>query len=203
MNFLAHLYLSAHDEDLLLGQLLGDFLEPGWKQTLSPGIQAGVRLHQKVDFFTDTHPVFGVSRRRLPEPYRRYAGVLVDVFYDHVLARRWDDYSPGEPLDAFIQRSYATLERRRDDLTPRLRRTLPAIIRYDWLGSYRRVDGIARTLRGLSRRLRFPNPLAEAVSVLETDYPGFENDFRQFFPELQAFVLANDPGTSRVERLAE
>ena len=200
MNYLAHLFLSGDEEDLLVGQLLGDFLEPGWQRTLPPGVQAGVRLHQQVDRFTDAHELFVASRRRLPDVYRRFSGVLVDVFYDHVLARRWDDYSPDEPLDAFIRRAYATLDRRREDLTPRLRRTLPAIIHFDWLGSYQRLDGIARTLRGLSRRLRFPNPMAEAVSALESDYPAYERDFQEFFPELQAFVRANRPGLSRVKR---
>lgn len=172
----------------MIGQLLGDFLEPGWRENLPEAVQAGVRLHQKVDRFTDSHELFGVSRRRLPERYRRYGGVLIDVFYDHVLARRWNEFSPDEDLDAFVERAYATLDRRRDDLTARLRRTLPAIVRYDWLTGYREIDGIARTLSGLSRRLSFENPMAEAAQFLERDYPGYEEDFLGFFPELQEFV---------------
>ncbi len=199
MNYLAHLFLNQDDEDLMIGQLLGDFLEPGWRDTLPQGVQAGVRLHHKVDRFTDSHELFGVSRRRLPGKYRRYGGVLIDVFYDHVLARRWDEFSPDEDLDAFVRRAYATLERRRDDLTSKLRRTLPAIVRYDWLTGYREIDGIARTLRGLSRRLSFENPMAEAAQFLERDYANYEEDFLGFFPELQAYVEANGIDVARVE----
>ncbi len=199
MNYLAHLFLTADNEDLLIGQMLGDFLEPGWRQTIPAPVQAGVRLHQQVDALTDSHELFAVSRRRLPAPYRRFSGIAVDMFYDHVLAQRWDDFSPGESLDEFSQRCYATLERRRDDLTLRLRRTLPAIVRYDWLTSYREIEGISRSLRGLSRRLSFDNPLGDAARFLETDYSGFEADFMELFPDLQAFVEANRPDGSRVE----
>jgi acyl carrier protein phosphodiesterase len=198
LNYLAHLFLTADDEDLLVGQMLGDFLEPGWKQMLPEAVQAGVRLHQQVDRFTDTHALFGVSRRRLPPPFRRYGGILIDVFYDHILARRWDAVSPREDLLTFVARAYATLERRHSDLTPRLQRTLPAIVRYDWLTAYREIDGIARALRGLSRRLTFENPMGEAAQFLERDYADYEQDFVGFFPELQKFVEANRPGPSRV-----
>ena len=182
----------------MVGQMLGDFLEPGWKQTIPEAVRAGVRLHQQVDRFTDNHALFGVSRRRLPTPYRRYAGILIDVFYDHILARRWDEISPAEDLPTFVARAYATLERRHADLTPRLQRTLPAIVRYDWLAAYREIDGINRALRGLSRRLSFENPMGEAAQFLERDYAGYEEDFVEFFPELQNFVEANRQGPSRV-----
>lgn len=182
----------------MVGQLLGDFLEPGWRQTVSPAVRDGIRIHQQVDRFTDSHELFGVSRRRLPAEYRRYGGVLIDVFYDHVLARRWDDFSPEEGLEVFVQRCYRTLERREADMTTRLRRTLPAIVRYDWLTAYREIDGISRALRGLSRRLSFANPMGEAAQFLERDYPGYETDFLSFFPQLQEFVEANRPPTSRV-----
>lgn len=182
----------------MVGQMLGDFLEPGWKQTIPARVQAGVRLHQQIDHFTDTHELFGVSRRRLPQPYRRYGGVIIDVFYDHILARRWDAISPDEDLPTFVARAYATLERRHADLTQRLQRTLPAIVRYDWLTAYQEIDGISRALRGLSRRLSFENPMAEAAQFLERDYSGYEADFIDFFPELQIFVEANRPTPSRV-----
>ena len=188
MNFLAHAHLSRHDEELLVGQMLGDFLEPGWRERLPPGVARGVELHQKVDRFTDTHPVFGRSRRRLGERYRLYSGVMVDVFYDHFLARNWNRYHAERRLPEFTAYVYAVLKRHEASLTGRFVRVFPSMSQHDWLGSYGKLQSIDRVLLGIGRRLRRANPMAEGGQALRESYSELEDDFHAFFPELEAFA---------------
>lgn len=187
MNYLAHLFLAGENPDHLVGHMLGDFVRPREIAAYSPATQAGIRMHQQVDAFSDSHPAFAASRRRFQPPYRRYAGILVDLVYDHFLATHWDDYSPREALPRFTQRAYAVLASRQAILPARLRGMLPHMIADDWLSSYRDLDNVSRALRGISRRLRHENPLGDTLAALRADYAGLENDFRVFFPELIQF----------------
>lgn len=177
----------------MAGQMLGDFLEPGWRERLPPRIVEGVELHHQVDRFTDTHPVFARSRRRLGDGYRLYAGVLADVFYDHFLARSWERYHPERSLPEFTRHVYEALARREASLTGRFLRVLPSMSAQDWLGSYGRLEAIDRVLLGISRRLSRPGPMAAGGEALRRNYAGLEADFHEFFPELEAFVEGKTP----------
>lgn len=188
MNFLAHLYLAGEDEDLILGQMLGDFLEPGWREQVPPEVQRGVRQHQQVDQFTDRHPIFKRSRQRLPTGLRRYAGIVVDIYYDHLLANHWGRFHAELTLEEFARSRYDVLQKREDVLTAKLRRVLPSVVRHDWLTSYRDFAGIERALLGVSRRLRHENPIAEAGEALRSEHDGLDEDFLEFFPDLERFV---------------
>ena len=188
LNFLAHVHLSRHDDKLLVGQMLGDFLEPGWRDRLPPGVVRGVNLHHRVDRFADTHPIFSKSRKRLGDEYRLYGGVMVDVFYDHFLAVHWDRYHPGQPLPEFTSYVYEVLARHEGSFTARFRKVFPSMSRHDWLGSYGSVRAIDRVLLGISRRLSRANPMAEGGKALRRHYTKLEKDFHEFFPELEAFV---------------
>lgn len=183
MNYLAHLYLADDTPESLLGNLLGDFLRGVRVQDFPLEVQAGIRRHFQVDAFTDTHPVPLESRRRIAAPQRRFGGVLVDIFYDHFLARHWREFS-SEPLEAFSQRAYAALASQETLLPERLRHALPRMREEDWLASYREVEGVRTTLRRLSRRLRREHDLAAGVDELIRSYAALEADFRRFFPEL-------------------
>ena len=188
MNFLAHLYLADDTPESIMGNLMGDFLKGVDVEAYPQAVRAGIRMHQRVDSFTDAHPVVARSKRRMPPPYRRYAGVLVDVFYDHFLAVGWGDYSPETSLDCFAQRAYGVLTENRDSLPPRLRRMVPFMVEQDWLSGYRTIEGIDRVLGGLSRRLKRENPLPTAISQLEEHYGPLRSDFAEFFPELIAYA---------------
>lgn len=177
----------------MAGQMLGDFLEPGWRERLPPRMAAGVRLHQQVDRFTDTHPLFARSRRRLGDRYRLYAGVLVDVFYDHFLACNWRRYHPERSLPEFSAHVYAVLARHESVFTDRFRRVFPSMAAHDWLGSYGRLESVDRALLGISRRLTRANPMAEGGEALRERYAELEADFHAFFPELEAFVAGQPP----------
>ncbi|HUG82141.1 MAG TPA: ACP phosphodiesterase [Bryobacterales bacterium] len=188
MNFLAHLYLSGDDPDVLVGNMMGDFLKGIGASGYPAAIQEGIRLHRGIDSFTDAHPVFARSRRRFEPPYRRYAGVLVDVFYDHFLAAGWSTYSPHESLASFAHRSYAILSSAPVDLPPRMQRAVRAMAEQDWLGSYASRGGIDLTLQRMSRRPKRPNPLAAAGSQLALHADGLQSDFAEFFPDLIEYV---------------
>jgi acyl carrier protein phosphodiesterase len=187
LNYLAHLYLADDSPDTLVGALLGDFVKGAGPHPFSPGILAGIALHQHIDRFTDGHPIVQRSKARVAPARRRFAGILVDVFYDHYLASAWASYT-DEPLTQFSQRVYRVLETYESQLPQRLQQVLPALVHQDWLMTYATQSGIALTLERMSRRLKRVNPLAEGIQDLEQHYGAIALDFHEFFPELRAFV---------------
>ncbi len=187
MNYLAHLFLSDGSDESLVGNLLGDFLRGVDRAQYSEAIRQGIRLHHEVDRFTDSHELFARSRNRLQPPYRRYAGVLIDIYYDHFLAAHWTRFS-RETLEHFSQAAYGILTAHEAILPERLRRMLPYMVSEDWLTSYRTREGVDRTLRRLSRRLTRENPLSTAVCQLDEHYGELQEDFLGFFPRLIEFA---------------
>ena len=187
MNFLAHLYLSDGSDEGLLGALMGDFVKGPLAGAYAPGILRGIALHRRIDAFTDAHPVVLRSKHRVSGPRRRYAGIMVDMFYDHFLARDWADFS-SEPLDGFSRRAYRLLEDHAAVLPERLRSIAPAMARTDWLGSYARVESIHTALDRMARRLTRENALPGSAGELEQRYPEFEEDFRAFLPEVRHYA---------------
>jgi len=187
MNYLAHLYLSPPDEDAWLGSLLGDFVKGTIGERYAPPVAAAIRLHRRIDSFTDAHAAVQRSRSRISRARRRYAGIMIDMFYDHFLARSWEEFH-DEPLAAFSARVYALLERRRGELPERLQTVAAHMAANDWFGSYASAATIHGALDRISSRLRRANRLAGAGEELLADYAGFEADFRAFLPEAKAFA---------------
>jgi acyl carrier protein phosphodiesterase len=163
--------------------MLGEFARGVDLAALPPAVRNGVELHFRVDAFTDAHPIVRESKNRIAPPHRRYAGVLVDVFYDHFLARSWERYSAQE-LSTFIRGAYSALQEHRDAMPERMRRAADAMIAGDWLGSYSEVEGIETALRRMSRRLTRVNDLATGGLALRASYDALAADFHRFFPEL-------------------
>jgi acyl carrier protein phosphodiesterase len=192
VNFLAHLYLAGPEDDALVGNFLGDFVK-GPLVEAPARYRAGIGMHRAVDSYTDDHEVTRRSRERIRPERRRFAGIIVDMCYDHFLARDWPLYST-ERLPAFSLRVYELLEARRDHMPDRVRTALPHMRRDDWLYSYREVEGIGRALDGLSRRRTRLAALSGGSEELVANYAGLEADFQAFFPDLEAFVAAYEPG---------
>ncbi len=190
MNYLAHLYLAERTGTSLIGSLMGDFargrLRPG---RFSPAIEQGIRLHRRVDTFTDAHPAVRASRGRLQPPFRRYGGILIDMFYDHYLARHWGQFHE-QPLAAFARRVNALLDARAESLPQDLRRMARILREHELLLSYRDATGIERALRGISQRLSRPNPLPWGIRELNRSYAQLEADFFVFMPQLETFAYA-------------
>lgn len=184
MNFLAHIYLSADDDLIKIGNFMADGIRGKEYENLHPKIQKGVLLHRFIDTYTDSHPIFRQSTKRLHEKYHHYAGVIVDVVYDHFLAKNWERYS-DEKLDSFINRFYASLEDNYDLLNEKTRGMMPYMIRSNWLWNYQFVDGIARILYQMDQRTRNNSKMQFAVQELQEHYSDFEAEFTAFFEDLR------------------
>ncbi|WP_225895474.1 ACP phosphodiesterase [Dendronalium phyllosphericum] len=187
MNWLAHLFLSEPNVESRLGNLLADIVKGSARQTLNSHLQRGIECHQVIDKFTDTHIVVQRSKERIDLNYRRFSGVLVDVFYDHFLAKNWSDYS-HVTLDEFTAEIYESFQAYQGEIPAIVSEVINRVATEDWLGSYRNVVGVENTLerisKRLSRKLNRSFILTNAVSELITHYDAFEYDFQEFFPEL-------------------
>jgi acyl carrier protein phosphodiesterase len=190
VNYLAHLYLAANDEGLLVGALLGDFLKGRLEALpLEPAVHDGVRLHRLIDSYTDGHPIVGQSKNRVSRERRRYAGLIIDLLYDHFLAVHWPRFAP-QALEEFTRQSYRLLLAHHAQLPPRLQSILPRMAAEDWLGSYLELENIGYALERIGSRLRRGNPLLGVGEELKAVYPGAEADFLLFFPQLIDYVAA-------------
>jgi len=181
MNFLAHAWLAGDAPADRLGGLIGDFVKGPLPAGLPADVAAGVRLHRAIDAFADTHPAFRTACARVPAERRRAAGILVDMFFDHFLARRWNEFS-DEPLRRFTADAYRLMAEHRPLLPPRLLRILPWMTEDDWLASYAEVESVAYALDRMAQRLSRPGLLAGAGSVLRAQYGALESDFLAFLP---------------------
>lgn len=193
MNWLAHFLLAAPSPAFRVGSVLPDFSPAAVLATLPPAFQPGIAQHRQVDLFTDAHPVVRSGMRRFSPPFRRFGGILTDVFYDHFLTRNWADHTPV-PLPAFAAQVYAAIEVCRTDLPPEIYARLARLREANLLNTYGELPGIARVLKGIGARLRRPFDLAAAVPILEEQYEALQADFNRFFPELRAHVEAPPSG---------
>jgi acyl carrier protein phosphodiesterase len=187
MNHLAHLFLAGDAPESLIGNLAGDFVKGPIGDRFPPAIGAGIAQHRRIDAFTDSHPSVGEFRRVLAPEHGHYARVIADMFFDHFLAARFDEIA-GEPLEAFLARTFATIDPHADALPGLLRVVYPRMRDEEWLLSYRDVEGIARALRGISRRFSRRPRLETAAHHLVDSRGELQRLFDQFFPDVVAFA---------------
>lgn len=183
MNFLAHIYLSGDNELITIGNFVADAIRGNKYKLLSPEFQVGVKLHRHIDTFTDAHPIVRQSTKRLHKNYSHYSGVIVDILYDHFLAKNWNNYSEI-PLDIYVSDFYDTLKKHFDILPERFQKLMPFMIADNWLLSYAEVDGIQRVLNGMNKRTQNKSGMNLATNELKEFYSEFENEFTLFFEEL-------------------
>lgn len=204
MNYLAHAYLSSDSPEMILGGILGDFVKGSFDGRYSPEICRGIALHRQIDCFTDSHSMIRASKQMISPSRRRFAGIMIDLFCDHFLAKHWGQYSgqlslrgtgervalplPQGSLHDFSQHVYRTLLDRQEILPDRLRRMLPYMVEQNWLTSYQDISNIGRALNGISQRLKRQNTLFNSVEELEQNYHFFEQTFEAFFPQLILFA---------------
>ena len=186
MNYLAHLHLGGQRPGQLLGSLYGDFVKGRLQGQFAPEIEGAIQLHRSIDVFTDRHPLVDVALSRFSLTRRRYAGIVLDVFFDHCLARDWALYA-DRPLALFTADVYRVLSSERQ-LPERLAKIAPHMVANDWLGSYQEFEVLEQVLRGISRRLTRPEELAAAMQELRRLYEPLSEDFRLFYPQLQDFA---------------
>lgn len=186
MNFLAHLYLSGEDESLTIGNFIGDFVKGADMEKFDPKIRKGILLHRAIDDFTDNHYTVLESKDKLRKKYRHYAGVILDIFFDHFLALNWNDFHP-QPLRTYVDRQYRLLEMNKDLLPKRTQQMLPYMIGNDWLFNYQYFEGIQQVMNGMARRTKFHSKMEESIVELKLYHDAFQEDFMAFFPDLINF----------------
>jgi len=189
VNWLAHLLLADEDVEHRVGNLIADWVKGAARAQFSAGIQRGFASHRQIDLYTDAHPVVARSRARIEAPFKRYAAVLVDVFYDHFLAVDWLRYC-AVPFERWTRDVYRQFAAHWQHLPEPVQAGLRRMVAEDWLGAYATPEGIALTLARMSRRLSRPNLLGAAASELCAHYAELRSDFHLFFPQLQAHVRA-------------
>jgi acyl carrier protein phosphodiesterase len=190
MNWLAHIFLAAPTVESRLGNLLGDWVKGAARSELNPELQRGIVCHTAIDCFTDRHPIVARSKVRITPPQRRFAGVIIDVLYDHLLIKNWDAYS-DLPIDDFISEVYTSFAAY-SAIPVTTKEQIDRMIRADLLRSYRDLAGVEAALRRISRRLeRRMNrtfTLELAMPDIVEHYAALDRDFQTFFPELQTHI---------------
>ena len=183
MNFLAHIYLSGDNDLIKIGNFMADGIRGRQYEKYPLEIQKGIILHRAIDTFTDAHPIFRQSTKRLHQNYHHYAGVIVDVFYDHFLAKNWNTYS-DERLEDFVARFYQSLSDNKSVLSERTLMVMPYMFEQNWLVSYQTVEGINRILTQMDHRTKNLSKMRFATNELSEFYSEFENEFTKIFEEL-------------------
>ena len=170
----------------MMGNFFADGIVGNKFSHYNQDIQKGIRLHREIDTFTDAHPIVKQSKRRLHERYGLYKGIIIDIFYDHFLAKNWNNYS-ATPLDVYVNAVYNLLNSEFENLPEKTQYMLPFMIEYNWLYNYQFIEGIQRVLNGMNNRTKKKSHMNLAVEDLQIHYQDFENDFQTFFEELKQF----------------
>lgn len=188
MNFLAHIYLSGDNDLIKIGNFMADGIRGNKYLHYPKEVQNGIILHRAIDTFTDAHPVFRKSKHRLHEKYGHYSGVIMDILYDHFLAKNWTLYS-NEPLEEYVARFYKSLEDNYAILNTKTKNLMPYMFENNWLVSYATIAGIEMILFQMDYRTKHRVHMQEAIVELQEFYTEFEEEFTLFFKELKEMVV--------------
>ncbi len=186
MNFLAHIYLSFDDPEITLGNFFADHIRGNRYKHFPEKVQKGIMLHRAIDTYTDAHPIAKQSSKRLHKNYSHYSRVIVDIYYDHFLAKNWSTYSPV-PLKEYVNKFYDLLEENFEILPLGTQRMMPYMITDNWLYNYSNLAGISRVLNGMDRRTKNRSQMNFAIIDLKEHYNAFEQEFTEFFKDLITF----------------
>ena len=187
MNYLAHAYLAESSDEFLIGSFIGDFVKGSVGESYSSEMTKGIRFHRQVDVFADAHHLSRTSRNLFSHQRRRYAGIILDICYDHFLSKHWSNYTNTE-LAGFIDRIYALLEHYRRNLPEKLQVVLPRMFKQNWLACYHTLEGVDKTLNRIAKRITRENSLSGSIGEIKDNYQQLETNFLYFFPDLLAFA---------------
>lgn len=184
MNFLAHIYLSGDNDLLKIGNFMADSIRGNQYLDFPEEVRKGILLHRYIDTFTDAHPIYRKSKHRLHEKYGHYSGVIMDIVYDHYLAKNWSRYSE-EALEDYAESFYTLLRENFDILTEKTQRMIPYMMARNWLVSYASIAGLEMILFQMDHRTKNRVNMHEAIVEIQQYYSEFEEEFTLFFEELQ------------------
>ncbi|MDX8340979.1 ACP phosphodiesterase [Draconibacterium sp. IB214405] len=188
MNYLAHIYLSGESEKQLVGNFIGDYIKGNKYLQYDEEIAKGILLHRQIDSFTDAHSLHKEAKLYFRSDFGLYSGIVVDLIYDHFLAKNWDSYSTVR-LPAFAKRVHAILLSNFTVLPRRVQGFLPFLIQNKRLLSYASIDGIIQSLKIMGNYSSLPQKSEVARSILIENYAEIEANFTAFFADLSDFVI--------------
>lgn len=188
MNYLAHIFLSGVDEEIMIGNFIGDYIKGKEYNRYPLAIQKGIMLHRGIDSYTDSHKIVHQSMSYFAPRYRKYAGIIIDVLYDHFLAVNWDKFSP-QPLEEYKEYIFETLKKYHSVLPERVQFFIPSFIKNDWIGAYSSIDGILAVFYRMSMRTSLPNESEYTREILRKYYIQLQSEFLTFFPEIIHYVV--------------
>lgn len=183
MNYLAHIYLSGTNDLLKIGNFMADSIKGHDYEKFNSEIKKGILLHRHIDSFTDMHPIYRQSKHRLHEKYGHYSGVIMDILYDHFLAKNWSMFS-DEKLEDYADNFYQLLQDNYDILTERIKGMMPYMIARNWFVSYATIAGLEMILFQMDYKTKHRANMQEAIVELQDFYTEFESEFFLFFEEL-------------------
>jgi acyl carrier protein phosphodiesterase len=189
MNYLAHAYLSFQQPDILLGNMISDYIKGKKQFDYPPAVQKGITLHRAIDNFTDTHAATQELKSFFRPQYRLYSGAFADVVYDHFLANDLKEFESETTLQQFAKNTYRQLEAQADLFPPPFQKMFPHMKEYDWLSNYRHTWAIEKSFAGLVRRAAYLTESAIAFEIFNSHYSSMQNCYLAFFPEVKKFTL--------------
>ncbi|HOS83671.1 MAG TPA: ACP phosphodiesterase [Bacteroidales bacterium] len=187
MNSLAHSFLSGTDEQVIVGNFLGDFVKGNSHTLYPPAIQKGILLHRSIDNFADNSTIVKQSILIFKPIYGRYAGIIVDILYDHLLSTHWNSYTNIQ-RDVFIEFTYNSLLKYYHLVPKRAQQLIPSLVYNNWMRYYASFYGLEKVLSRMATRTSLPQHTMECIDVFKRNYKELELHFQEFFPELQNFV---------------
>ena len=187
MNFLAHLYLSGQQEEIMVGNFIGDYVKGRTLFYYSDEIKKGIMLHRYIDTFTDSHPITKQSRLRVQDEYHKYSGIIIDIFYDYFLANEWKHFHPVE-LEMYIEYVFSVLKKHYYDFPQGIKNWFPNFLKNNWLQSYSSIEGIERILHRMSSRTSLPEYTDYAIRVLRNNEDAMRDEFHEFFKSIRKYV---------------
>lgn len=187
MHFLAHIYLSGSNANIMVGNFIGEVKTITDPSTYSQEIRDGIKLHQLIDDFTNTHPAVLRSRKRLNPKYSKYSDSIIDVFYDHFLAANWSDYS-NTPLNVVVLNAYRTLLEHQAELPYKAKCMLPNMIKGNWLSRFNTLGGVNQVINEMDIRSTKLTHIVLALEDLISNYSDFKQDFDEFFSALADYM---------------
>jgi acyl carrier protein phosphodiesterase len=190
MNYLAHIFLSGIEDEIVIGNFIGDYVKGKDYNNYPAIIRKGIMLHRRIDSYTDGHKIVHQSMSYFAPRYRKYAGIIIDILYDHFLVVDWDKFSP-QPLDDFKANLFDILKRYHSVLPERVQFFIPSFIKNDWIDTYSTVDGILSVFYFMSMRTSLPNESEYAREILRKYYVQLQSEFLTYFPEIINYVMTN------------
>lgn len=187
MNHLAHVFLAPDSPEARVGSILGDFARGVDITALPDTVRQGVRHHRAVDSFTDQHPDVLASKQVFSRQRRRFAGVALDILYDHFLLKHWSRFSELEQ-DQFIRLIYWELQEHEHLMPSSMARVTRRMVGYDWFGAYKDLERVGYALDRVADRIRFRNSFAGIITEIQANQAELEQNFLSFFPDLQKFA---------------